>query len=242
MNIRGTHALVTGGAHRLGRSIALALAQAGADVSIHFHSSADKAEATLAELRAHGVRATAIQANIAVVAEAERVVDEAAAQLGPLHILVNSAGIWGATPLGSATQERWDELMAINVRAAFFLTQRAAPMLRTARGAVINIADVGALRPWKNYTPYLVSKGAVVTLTEALAKDLAPEVRVNAIAPGPVMLPDDWDEKQAESSAQTVLLKRLGTPEDVAQAVIYLAAADYVTGVILPVDGGNRLM
>lgn len=241
MDLRGANALVTGGGHRLGKAIALALARAGANVVIHYRSSEEKARATLAELRAMGVRAEGVQADLAVVSEAERVVDEAVAKLGGLGVLVNSAGIWGATPLGSATQERWDELIATNVRAGFFLTQRAAPQLKQARGAVVNIADVGVIRPWKNYTPYLVSKGAVVTMTEALAKDLAPEVRVNAISPGPVLLPDDWTEEQAKSSANSVLLKRLGSAEDIAGAAIYLLTADYVTGVILPVDGGQRL-
>lgn len=242
MNLSGMSALVTGGAHRLGRAIALALGQAGAHVVVHYHSSAEQAEETVAALHALGVQAAAIRGNLANTAEAEAVVDAAVAQFGGLGVLVNNAGIWGATPLGTVTVERWDELIATNLRAAFFTTQRAAPHLRAAHGAVINIADVGVLRPWKNYTPYLVSKGGVVTLTEALAKDLAPEVRVNAIAPGPVLLPNDWDEAKAEQTAKTVLLKRLGSAEDVAQAVIYLATADYVTGVTLPVDGGQRLM
>jgi pteridine reductase len=121
------------------------------------------------------------------------------------------------------------------------VVQRAVPALRAARGAIVNIADVGALRPWRNHTPYLISKGGIVTMTEALAKDLAPDVRVNAIAPGPVLLPDDWTPAQAERAARSVLLRRLGSAEDVAQAVIYLAQAEYVTGVVLPVDGGQRL-
>ena len=241
MDLVKANVLVTGGAHRLGRAIALAFGRAGANVAIHYHSSASEAEATLADLRALGIHAVAIRGNLADVAEAEAVVDAAVAQLGGLGVLVNSAGIWGSTPLGTVTAERWDELIATNLRAAFFTAQRAAPHLRQAHGAVINIADVGVLRPWKNYTPYLVSKGGVVTLTEALAKDLAPEVRVNAIAPGPVLLPNDWDAKKAEETAKTVLLKRLGSAEDIAQAALYLASAEYITGVTLPVDGGQRL-
>jgi pteridine reductase len=170
------------------------------------------------------------------------VVDEAIARWSRLDLLVNSAGIWGTDPIGSVTEARWAELLDINLRTAFFAAQRAAPALRAAHGAIVNIADVGALRPWRNHTPYLVSKGGLLTLTEALAKDLAPEVRVNAIAPGPVLLPNDWTAEQAERAARSVLLRRLGRAEDVAQAVIYLASADYVTGVILPVDGGQRLI
>jgi pteridine reductase len=242
MELKGAVALVTGGAHRVGKAITLALGRAGANVAIHYHRSAAPARATLAELRALDVDATAIRGDLAVVTEVERVVDEAIARWGRLDLLVNSAGIWGATPIGSVTEARWVELLDTNLRGAFFAAQRAAPALRAARGAIVNIADVGALRPWRNHTPYLVSKGGLLTLTEALAKDLAPEVRVNAIAPGPVLLPDDWTAEQAERAARSVLLRRLGHADDVAQAVIYLASADYVTGVILPVDGGQRLI
>jgi len=242
MDLRGSVALVTGGAHRLGRAITLALGRSGANVVIHYHRSADQARAIVEELIGFGVEATSVAGDLAVVADVERVVDQAVACWGRLNLLVNNAGIWGSTPIGTVTEERWDELIATNTRSAFFAAQRAAPALRAARGAIVNIADVGALRPWRNHTPYLVSKGAVITLTEALAKDLAPEVRVNAIAPGPVLLPDDWTPAQAESAAQTVLLRRIGSPDDVAQAVIYLAQAEYVTGVVLPVDGGNRLL
>ena len=242
MDLRGSAALVTGGAHRLGRAIALALGRSGTSVVIHYHRSADQARTIVEELIGFGVEATSVAGDLAVVADVERVVDQAVACWGRLNLLVNNAGIWGSTPIGTVTQERWDELIATNTRSAFFAAQRAAPALRAARGAIVNIADVGALRPWRNHTPYLVSKGAVITLTEALAKDLAPEVRVNAIAPGPVLLPDDWTPAQAENAARTVLLRRIGSPDDVAQAVIYLAQAEYVTGVVLPVDGGNRLL
>jgi pteridine reductase len=242
MDLRGRVALVTGGAHRLGRAITLALGRAGANVAIHYHRSEQQAAAVRDELTALGVEAALVPGDLAVVAEAERVVDAAIGQWGRLDLLVNNAGIWGSSRLGSVSQERWDELMNTNARSVFFTSQRASAALRMARGAIVNIADVGALRPWRNHTPYLVSKGAVVTLTQALAKDLAPDVRVNAVAPGPVLLPDDWTPEQAERAAGSVLLRRVGSAEDVAGAVVYLAQADYVTGVILPVDGGQRLV
>ena len=240
MDLNGSVALVTGGAHRVGKAIVLALGRAGAKVVVHHHRS--PAQALLAELDALGVESAAVAGDLAVVAEVERVVDAAIERWGRLDLLVNSAGVWGATPLGIVTQARWDELLNINLRGAFFAAQRAATALRTAQGAIVNIADVGALRPWRNHTPYLVSKGGLITLTEALAKDLAPDVRVNAVAPGPVLLPDDWTAEQAEQAKCSVLLRRLGSPEDVAQAVVYLASADYITGVVLPVDGGQRLI
>jgi pteridine reductase len=240
MDLHDSIALVTGGAQRLGRAIVLALGRAGANVVVHYHQSANHAQVVQDELAALGVESVAIAGDLAQVSEVERVVDAAVARWGRLNLLVNNAGIWGSTPLGTVTEERWDELIDINLRGAFFAAQRAAPALRAVRGAIVNIADVGALRPWRNHTPYLISKGGLVTLTEALAKDLAPDVRVNAVAPGPVLLPSGWTPEQAERAARSVLLQRLGSPEDVAQAVVYLAQADYVTGVVLPVDGGQR--
>jgi pteridine reductase len=242
MELQGAKVLVTGGAQRLGRAIATELARRGAHVMIHYHSSADEAGNVVKELAALAGEADSVQGDLAVVAEAERVADAALKRWGGLDLLVNNSGIWGKTPLGSVTAERWDELIATNVRGAFFVSQRAAPALRESHGAIVNIADVGALRPWRNYTPYLVSKGAVVTLTEALAKDLAPDVRVNAVAPGPVLLPESSSEEDEKKAARSTLLGRVGSAEDIARAVAFLASADYITGVILPVDGGQRLI
>jgi pteridine reductase len=241
IDLHGSVALVTGGAHRLGRAIALALGQAGANVVVHYNRSAEQAQVVLQDLAALGVQAFAVAGDLSRVAEIDRVVDTAVARWGRLDVLVNNAGIWGSTPIGTVTEERWSEFIDTNLRSAFFTAQRATPALRAAGGAIVNISDVGALRPWRNHTPYLISKGGIITLTEALAKDLAPEVRVNAVAPGAVLLPDDWTPDQIERATRNVPLKRLGRPEDVAHAVLYLVQADYVTGVVLPVDGGRRL-
>lgn len=239
--LRGKSALVTGGARRLGRAIALALAGAGAHVTIHVHHSFAAGEATVRDLQALGSDAGMVQGDLADTGEAERIVDLAIARRGCLDLLVNNAGAWGATPVGATTAERWDELFDTNLRGMYFATQRAAPALRETGGSVVNIADVGAFRPWRNHAPYLATKGGVVTLTYALARDLAPEVRVNAVAPGPVLLPDDWSAEQGRTLAKATLLKRVGRPEDIGQAVVYLATAAYVTGVVLPVDGGFLL-
>lgn len=241
INLHGRVALVTGGAHRLGRAISLALGQAGANVVVHFNRSAEQAQAVVKELDALGVGSEAVAGDLSHVADAERVVDAAVARWGKLDVLVNNAGIWGSTPIGTVTEARWSELIDTNLRGAFFAAQRATPALRAAGGAIINIADVGALRLWRNHTPYLISKGGIITLTQALAKDLAPDVRVNAVAPGAVLLPDDWTPEQIERSTRNVPLQRLGNPDDVAQAVLFLAQAEYVTGVVLPVDGGRHL-
>ncbi len=241
MDLAGRVALVTGGAHRVGRAICLALASAGMRVVLHYNRSTTEAAATLAELQALGNPAHAIAADLTQVAEAERVIDEAYAQWGRLDLLVCSAGIWGRMPLGTVNVAQWDELFALNVRAPFFMVQRAADYLRASNGCVVTIIETGIEWTWKNYTPYLSSKAALAMLTRNLARDLAPAVRVNGIAPGAVLLPDDWDESKVEQATRRTLLGRVGSADDVAQAVLYLARADYVTGVILPVDGGQRL-
>ena len=242
IDLHGRVALVTGGAHRLGRAITLILGQAGANVVVHYNRSPEQAQSVMQQLTELGVQGAAVGGDLSRVAEVERVVDTAVARWGRLDVLVNNAGIWANTPIGTVTEERWDELIDTNLRSAFFAAQRATPALRAAGGAIINIADIGALRPWRNHTPYLVSKGGIITLTEVLAKDLAPDVRVNAVAPGAALLPDNWTPEQVAQSTRNVPLKRLGSPEGVAEAVLYLAQADYVTGVVLPVDGGRHLV
>lgn len=242
MSLQGKVALVTGGAQRLGRAIGLALAAAGADLMIHYYSSADAAKATLASVRAHGVRAALTKGDLMRVEDAEEVVDTTLATFERLDLLVCNAGIWGATPLGSVSPEQWDRLYALNARAPFFMAQRAAPHLRATQGCVVATVDAGIHWAWKNYTPYLSSKAALAMVVQNLARDMAPDVRVNGVAPGPVLLPDDWTEEQRARVAATTLLKRLGSAEDVAAAVVYLASASYVTGVVLPVDGGQRLV
>jgi pteridine reductase len=209
---------------------------------IHYHNSAEQAQETMAEVWEKGVEATTIQGNLMNVSEAERVVDAAVGSWGRLDILVCNAGIWGKTPLGSVTPDNWEQLYALNTRAPFFMAQRAAPHLRAASGCMVAIADAGIHWSWKGYTPYLSSKAALAMVVQNLANDLSPEVRVNGVAPGPVLLPEDWSEEQHARAADNTLLKRVGSADDVADAVIYLARADYVTGVVLPVDGGQRLM
>ncbi len=232
--------LVTGGAHRVGRAIALAFARTGAHVAISYHRSGAQATETVAALEQHAP-AAAFPADLSDTIQAEQLGDAVQAHFGRVDVLVNCAGVWESTPLGTATEAQWEALLNTNARGAFFLTQRLAPALRAARGAIVNIADIGAVQPWPSYTPYLISKGALVSMTYALAKELAPDVRVNAISPGPVLMPDDWTDEQRQKTASTTLLKRLGRPEDVADAAVFLAQAPFITGVVLPVDGGKLL-
>lgn len=242
MDLNGRTALVTGGAVRVGKAIALALARAGADVAINYHSSAAAATATVEEIEALGRRAAAIRADVAQGAQVQALVDETVARLGRLDVLVNSASLWRKTPWAELDEAAWDQLVDIALKGPFLCAKAAAPHLTAhGDGAIINIVDLSAFVPFAGYMPHSAAKAGLVNLTYSLAMELAPTVRVNAIAPGPVLPPPDYTEAQNQAAAKRTLLGRWGTAEDVAQAVVFLAQAPYITGVILPVDGGERL-
>ena len=239
--LAGRVALVTGGGRRVGRAIAVALGARGMRVVVHFHGSADGARETARLIRDAGGVATLIQADLGDVAAAGDLVNGTLAAEGRLDALVNSAAVMRRTPVGETTPAAWDEMFALNVRAPYFLAQHAASALRASRGAIVNIADLAAFETWPAYVPHGMTKAAVVQMTRALAHALAPEVRVNAVAPGVVLLPEGWSEADAERLRATTPLQRLGTPEDVAGAVVYLLEADYVTGEVIKVDGGRHV-
>ena len=242
MELAGRSALVTGAGQRLGQAIAAGLAGAGCDVAIHYHGSRDGAEQTAGQVRAAGRRAVVLQADLRDAARARQLGPEAAQSLGGrLDILVNSAAIMVRQPLAEITPESWDETMDLNLRGAFFVAQGAAPLLRAAAGRIINIADVAGFEPWPQYIQHCVSKAGVVMLTRTLAAALAPDVTVNAIAPGPVLLPDAWDDAARDRIVASTPLGRLGSPADVVGAALYLLASDYVTGTVLVVDGGRLI-
>jgi pteridine reductase len=237
----GGVALVTGAGRRVGRAIALALAARGMRVVVHFNGSREGADATASDIVEAGGEAVVEQADLLSVAEAEALVDRTVAWRGALHALVNSAAMMVRTPLGETSQHDWDTMFALNVRAPYFLSQRAAPALAASRGAIVNIADLAAFESWPAYVPHGMTKAAVVQMTRATARALAPEVRVNAVAPGVVLLPEGWSGEGAEHLRSTTPLQRLGAPEDVAQAVIFLLEARFVTGEVLRVDGGRHV-
>ena len=239
--LAGRVALVTGAGRRVGRAIALALAQRGMRVVVHFSGSEEGAADTVAQILAAGGTASAVRADLTSVAQAERLVDEVIAAPGALAVLVNSAAVMIRTPVGNTSVADWDAMHTLNVRAPYFLAQRAAPALRAARGSIVNIADLAAFESWPAYVPHAMTKAAVVQMTRGLARALAPEVRVNAIAPGVDLLPEGWTEADAERLRGTTPLGRLGAPEDVAQAVLYLLDAEYVTGETIRVDGGRHI-
>jgi len=240
MELRGRAALVTGAGHRVGRAIALALAARGARVAVHYNRSGVPAEETAARIRQAGGDARLLQADLTRPEAPARLVDDAATALDGLDILVNSAAVMERTPIGEVTTEAWDAMFALNLRAPFFASQAAARHM-TKGGAIVNIADLAAFETWPAYVPHGISKAGVVQMTRALARTLAPAVRVNAVAPGVVLLPESWSTADAERLASTTPLRRVGSPDDVAGAVLYLLEADYVTGHTIVVDGGRHV-
>ena len=243
MTLRGAVALITGGAKRVGRVIALGLARRGSHVAITYRSSAAEAQATVRQIRRLGVRAMAVpaeQTDVAQIRAAVRAVERA---FGRIDLLVNSASNFYPTPLGSVTEAQWDDLLNVNLRAALFFAQAVAPGMRHhRRGKIINMADVSAFNPWPTYLPYCVAKGGVVTLTRGLARALAPHVLVNAIAPGPILRPPGLSAAESRRALAKTLVKRWGSPDDIVQTVLYLVeGTDFVTGQVLAVDGGRLL-
>lgn len=238
--LQGQVALVTGSAKRLGRAVALRLAEEGADVVIHHRSSEVEAQSAVAEIAKLGRRGVAIAADLGKVAEIKRLFDETAKYFGRLDILVNSAANFLPASIISTTEEIWDASLDTNLRAPFFCAQAAAPLLRRTKGVIINFADTGGLLGWPGYIPHSVSKAGVVMLTQVLAKALAPEVRVNGIAPGTITMPGDPPEWEADF-LKVAPLRRSGTPGDITDAVLFLVHSKFITGQILAVDGGRVL-
>jgi len=239
--LAGRVALVTGAGRRVGRAIALELGRCGMRVVVHFNGARDGADETVRLIRDAGGEASSTQADLSRTDAPDALIDTVLASHGQLDALVNSAAIMLRTPIGEVTTEEWEAMFALNVRAPFFLSQRAATALAEANGAIVNIADLAAFESWPAYVPHGMTKAAIVQMTRSLARALAPRVRVNAIAPGAVLLPDGWTPDEAEHLRATTPLARLGSPDDVARAVVYLLEADYVTGEVIRVDGGRHI-
>lgn len=237
-------ALITGSGRRVGAVIARTLHAAGYDLVLHYRHSADAAEALAAELEQQREQSVQlVHAELAAVDMLPELVTAALSRFGRLDALVNNASAFYPTPVGSATQAQWDELFASNAQAPFFLAQAATPALRQAGGAIVNLVDIYAERPLADHPVYCMAKAALLAMTRALALDLGPQVRVNAVAPGAVMWPSEgkaYDDKRA--MLERTPLKRAGTPEDVASAVLWLLRdAPFVTGQVIRVDGGRTL-
>ncbi|NJD09637.1 MAG: SDR family oxidoreductase [Gemmatimonadetes bacterium] len=242
MDLVGRTALVTGGAHRLGGALARALAAAGADVVINYRRSAAAADTLVRELKATGRRALAVPADVADPAAVRALVAAALAEYGRLDVLVNSASRFDRIPFAEITPEQWDRALAVNLKAPFLLAQAAAPALRATRGCIINLLDLSAFQPWAGFVPHAVSKAGLLHLTRCLARVLAPDVRVNAIAPGHVLPPPGFDIQDNGDTLDRRVLDRAGSPADVIGALTYLVDAPFVTGEVLVVDGGRLLL
>lgn len=241
MNPAGKTALVTGGANRVGKVITLALARAGANIVINYNTSAEAAKATAAEVQAVGAQALAVQANIADWHQVKGMVSAARERFGGIDILVNSASLWQETPFPTEDVTNWHRVTDVVIHGSFYCANAVAPiMLENGGGAIVNIVDLSAWEPWPNFIAHSVGKSALLALSRQLALEMAPTVRVNAVAPGPVLPPLDFDEERIVRTADKTLLNRWGTPDDVAEAVLYFVKANYVTGEVIAVDGGER--
>lgn len=241
MDLDGKVALVTGAGTRVGRAIAVALGKAGMRIGVHYYGSEKGARQTADEIVAAGSEARTLPGDLTDPATGPRVVEHMLKVFGSLDVLVNSAAVMLRTPVGEVLVEDWDAMFALNLRAPFFLSQSAARAMKDRGGVIINIADLAAFEAWRNYVPHSITKAGVVQMTRALAHALAPKIRVNAIAPGAVLLPEGATPEFRDKLISTTPLGRIGSPEDVAQAVIYLISADYVTGETLIVDGGRHV-
>ena len=241
MEIRGKVALVTGGGRRVGRALALALGEKGATVAVHYNESDTGAKEVTAEIVKGGGTAAVFSADLTRGDAPAKLVEQVHGKFGALDILVNSAAVMIRTPFGAIQPTQWDDILALNLRAPFFLAQAAAPHLKNGRGAIVSISDLAAFETWPGYLPHGISKGGIVQMTKGLARVMAPDVRVNAIAPGTVLLPDDWSQKDAEHLNETTPLKRDGSLQDVVDAMLFLLAADYITGETIIVDGGRHV-
>ena len=243
MDLHGKVALITGGATRVGRALSLAFAGAGADVVVNYNSSATEALRTEADIIALGRQALLYKADVSQAEQVQAMVDAAIVRFGRLDVLVNSASVWRGTPWPEASEADWDLLHGVAAKGTFLCARAAAPHLKAnGDGAIINITDLSAVVPFRGYIAHSAAKAAVLNLTYALAAEMAPAVRVNAIAPGAVLPPPDFTPEMTAAAAKMNLLRRWGSADNIASAAVFLAQSDFITGILLPVDGGERLV
>jgi NAD(P)-dependent dehydrogenase (short-subunit alcohol dehydrogenase family) len=240
MILQGKKALVTGGAHRVGKAISLGLAEAGCDLVVHFHRSAKEAEETVAEARNLGVTASHIGADLSKSSGVDVLFEYVDSVFGTLDILVNSAATLDPLDLQQVKQADWDRVIGLNLRAAFFCLQHAAQRM-TNGGTIINISDGAARQPWKRYPLHSISKAGLEMLTKVAALALAPEIRVNSVMPGPVLKPHEMPDERWTEIAGAVPMQRAASGEEIAQAVIFMSTNEYIMGETLVVDGGSGL-
>lgn len=241
MKLEGQSALVTGAGKRIGKAIALELARAGADIVVHANSSRADAEQTAAEVRDLGRRAAVVIADQAEVAQIKAACADAVRQFPRLSVLVNSAANWPKVDFLSSTEEDYLRAMDTNLKGPYFWARYLGPTLKASADAcIVNIVDALVDRPRPDAIPYAMAKAGLWTMTQAIARALAPNVRVNAVGPGPIIFPSDYDATEAQRDIDATLVRRLGHPDDIARAVRFLCENDYITATFLPVDGGFR--
>ena len=235
--------LVTGGAKRIGRVIALSLAEKGANVVVHYNTSSKEAYSVVEEIKRLGVNSKAFKADISKADEVSSMIDGIISEFEGLDILVNNAAVFFKTPFDALSESDWDLHIDTNLKGTFLCSQYASKyMLKKKMGKIINTGDWSGIRPYKNYIPYCVSKAGVIALTKAFAKTLAPYVQVNCILPGTIMLPDDFTEEERASIIKAVPLKKTGSPKDIANTVLFLIeGSDFMTGSMIAVDGGRLI-
>ena len=242
MDLKNRTVLVTGAGVRLGQAVAVSLGQQGMKVALHYHQSMEGAKETLdlmgGDIKQHGC----FQADLRQVSKIELLIQHIEEKLGQIDVLINNAADFFPTPLGEVSESEWDHLISLNLKAPFFLSQLVGTsMLKQGQGKIVNIVDVAAERPWPQFLPYCASKAGLVSLTKGLAKALAPAVQVNAVAPGTMLPPPQISSFSQDLAIERSLLKKMGRPDDIARAVTYFLENDFVTGTVLPVDGGRML-
>ena len=244
MNLQKKVALITGAAHRVGKAIALGLAKEGMKIALHFNQSQEQANQTLEEIKALGAEAFAIQGDFADVAQIENVVKKCHEHFNQIDVLINNAALYFKTPVGETSELEWDDLLGINLKAPYFCAQYVSDLMKQKkRGKIINITDVAGISPWPEFIPYSASKAGLIAVTKGLAKALAPNIQVNAIASGTILMSEDATEEYKTEIKDSTLLKKLGTPQDIVNAAIFLLkGSDFVTGEVVVVDGGRLLV
>jgi pteridine reductase len=243
MDLDSRVAIVTGGAVRLGKALALALAREGARLVIHYHSSSGPASETVAQIRALGTDAVALQADLAQSGEAPSLIARSVAHFGGVDVLVNSAAVFEAAGLAQTTEADWDRHFDLNLKAPFFLSQAFAAHVGTHRPAhIVNVADWRGVRPDLDHLAYSLTKAGVLAMTRALALALAPNIQVNAIVPGAILPPPGKDRSYLDQLARGIPLRRVGSPDEIAGALVYLLKSDFVTGDTIFVTGGEHLL
>ncbi len=243
MELQGKVALITGAAVRVGKVIALTLAEKGTNIAFTYLSDDEPWQKTLAEIEACGVRGLAIQLDVRQQGQPRQVVDQVDEAWGSIDILINNASIWLKAPFLEISHADWQAAVDVNLTGPFLCSQAAAPyMLAQESGLIINITDLSAYQTWSQYAHHAASKAGLVALTKVMAAELAPHIRVNAIAPGTVLLPPNATEEKVRWAEQNSLLKRVGEPQDVAKTVVFLAEMDFATGAVYFMDGGRALV